>query len=373
MSVRDEIVRHDRSVPPMKPAKKAPGPARSRSRVPSHKPLGKRSRPGPVVLPRRRVVLIGAVEVILLTLTALIAVITVMGGAADWFGGTSLTQSLLPFAGVVLLLSMGGSLLLALWLRLRRRLAGWGGYLPLVAAFVVASGGAAYVTRSSFQSALLNLRTLVGGTEEAGRAGIGHQVFASYRRADLLQMQVILDRATPYLSVIRRAASHYGLDESILVGVGAAESSFLPRDSKDGGRGLFQITAIPRAVIKSVAEGLHTASPDARNPEHNIWMAAATLRHYLDQMNGDLFLGLLAYNIGPRNGGLRSIMDQYGARDFYTIQPYLKDLPRDYPVRVLTAALAYRLWRQEGSLPRYEDGQNARYIQSVGIPGLGQE
>lgn len=310
---------------------------------------------------------------ILLTLAALIAVIAVMGSAADWFGGTSLTQSLLPFAGVVLLLSMGGSLLLAFWLRLRKVLLGWGRYFPLLAAFFVALGGAAFASRSSFQEALLNLRTLVGGIEEAGRAGIGHQVFASYRRTDLARMQEILDRTEPYRPVIRRAARHYGLDESILVGVGATESSFLPRDSKDGGRGLFQITAIPREAVRSAGEGLGTVHPDVRNPEHNTWMAAATLRHYLNQMNGDLFLGLLAYNIGPRNGGLRSIMDQYGARDFYTIQPYLKDLPRDYPVRVLTAALAYRLWCREGSLPRYEDGKNARFIQSIGIPGLAPE
>ena len=61
---------------------------------------------------------------------------------------------------------------------------------------------------------------------------------------------------------------------------------------------------------------------------------------------------------------------QFGAYDFATAQPYLKDLPRDYPVRVLAAALAYRLWRTDGRLPRYEDGDNARHIQSVGIPGL---
>src|SRR5439155_1066966 len=84
----------------------------------------------------------------------------------------------------------------------------------------------------------------------------------------------------------------------------------------------------------------------------------------------DLFLGLLAYNIGPRNGGLRAIMEQYGARDFATIQPYLNTLPRDYPIRVLSAALAYRLWRTEGRLPRYEDGTNALHIQGVGVPGL---
>ncbi|MDO9041492.1 MAG: hypothetical protein Q7U64_03980 [Desulfocapsaceae bacterium] len=35
-------------------------------------------------------------------------------------------------------------------------------------------------------------------------------------------------------------------------------------------------------------------------------------------MKDNLFLDLLAYNIGPANGGLRFIMNQYGATDFIT-------------------------------------------------------
>lgn len=87
-------------------------------------------------------------------------------------------------------------------------------------------------------------------------------------------------------------------------------------------------------------------------------------------MDGDLLLALLAYNIGPKNGGLLSIMRQYGAKDFATIQPYLQNLPRDYPIRVLTAALAFRLYKAEGRLPRYEEADNAKRIQAIGIPGL---
>ncbi len=71
----------------------------------------------------------------------------------------------------------------------------------------------------------------------------------------------------------------------------------------------------------------------------------------------DLFLGLLAYNIGPANGGLRFIMEQYGVTDFTTIQPYLLQLPRDYPIRVLAHALAFRIDRLEGRLLAYEEGR----------------
>ena len=155
------------------------------------------------------------------------------------------------------------------------------------------------------------------------------------------------------------------------MGVAAAESAFYPRDSRDGGRGLFQITAPPADAVARVRGRLGVKELDALNQRHNAFLAAATLRLYLDEMSGDLFLGLLAYNIGPRNGGLQTAMRQYGARDFATVQPYLQNLPRDYPIRVLSAALAYRLWRRDGRLPRYEEGDNAVRVQQVGIPGLG--
>jgi soluble lytic murein transglycosylase-like protein len=109
---------------------------------------------------------------------------------------------------------------------------------------------------------------------------------------------------------------------------------------------------------------------DPRNERHNALLAAATLRQYLEQMDGDPFLALLAYNVGPQNGGLHAIMAQYGARDFVTMQPYLQRLPRDYPIRVLTAALAYRVRRREGRLPRFDEGENAQRIQQLGIPGF---
>jgi hypothetical protein len=115
---------------------------------------------------------------------------------------------------------------------------------------------------------------------------------------------------------------------------------------------------------------LGTEKISLENPRHNAFVGAATFKHYLAQMNGDLFLGLLAYNIGPANGGLRFIMQQYGATDFTTIQPYLQTLPRDYPIRVLSYSLAFRLWQKEGKLLAYEEGNNAIHIQRIGIPGL---
>jgi soluble lytic murein transglycosylase-like protein len=315
--------------------------------------------------------LILGVEVAALTAAALILIIAALGRTAERFAGTGLLSSLLPFAAIVLGLALATTLVLKGWLACRAWLLTLKPFLPALAASILALWTAWFAAQDAFYRQLSNFRTLVGGTAEAERTTIAHQVFAAYRRADLYQYQLMWERSRTFLPVIKEAAKVYSVDEDVLVGVGAAESSFRPRDSKDGGRGLFQITAPPKTALAEARKHLDAAAVDLRDHRHNTFVAAATLSHYLAEMKGDLFLGLLAYNIGPRNGGLLSIMSQYHARDFVTIQPYLQHLPRDYPVRVLTAALAYRLWRTEGKLPKYEEGSNAVHIQRVGIPGLG--
>jgi soluble lytic murein transglycosylase-like protein len=321
---------------------------------------------------RRRavpLVLAAAVEVAALAGAGLIGVIGALGHFADWFAGAGLVH-LLPFAGAVLGLGVTTAVVLRVWLLLRRRLARWLTPLPALLAVTVAAGAVWQAAQPAFDRELGSLRVLVGGSAEAERLAIAHQVYAAYRRADLEQMQHLLERARPYAPTVSAAAASFGVDAEVLMGVAAAESSFLPRSSNDGGRGLFQITAPPALALELARARLGVARLDLDDPRDNAFVAAATLGHYLGEMRGDLFLGLLAYNIGPRNGGLRAIMERYGARDFVTIQPYLQHLPRDYPVRVLAAALAYRVWRITGGLPRYEEGDNALRIQQLGIPGL---
>src|SRR5262249_1135406 len=174
---------------------------------------------------------------------------------------------------------------------------------------------------------------VIGGSVEAQRRAIAHQVYAAYRRADLNALLRVLERARVYEPTVREAAAAFDVDPEVLMGVGAAESAFYPRDSADGGRGLFQITSPPAAAVAGARRLARVGQLDPLNQGHTAFVAAATLKRYLDEMSGDPFLGLLAYNIGPRNGGLVAIMRQYGAHDFVPIQPYLKDLPRDYPIR----------------------------------------
>ncbi len=199
---------------------------------------------------------------------------------------------------------------------------------------------------------------------------VRHQVYAAYRRMNLAEQKTILERGRVYEAAVHEAAAAFGEDPELLMGVAATESSFHPRPSRDGGRGLFQITAVPKAAEAAARAKVGVDRLDPVNQRHNAFLAAATLAQYREQMAGDLFLTLLAYNIGPHNGGLAFVMEKYGASNFAQAQPYLKELPRDYPVRVLAAALAYRVWRRDGELPRYEESERAAEIQALGIPGL---
>jgi hypothetical protein len=298
----------------------------------------------------------------------LVLVILVLGRVAPAGTDPAGATGILVVALAVLAVGVAAATILRFWLAARPWLLRRGLLVPVVIA--IAAGGVALVRQPAFVESTDRLRVWLGGPAEAQRQAIAHQVFAAYRRSDLAAALRVLERARVYEPTVHEAAAAFAVDPEVLMGIASAESSFYPRDSRDGGRGLFQITEPPADAVAAARERLRVRKLDPLNQRHNAFVAAATLRRYLTDMRGDLFLGLLAYNIGPRNGGLRSIMTQYGAHDFVTIQPYLQLLPRDYPIRVLSAALAYRLWRRDGTLPRYEEGSNARRIQRIGVPGL---
>ncbi|MCL2458253.1 MAG: lytic transglycosylase domain-containing protein [Desulfobulbus sp.] len=354
---------------PDAPLKRLKKPGKKRSR-PSTGKSGRKRRSRQPAISTRGLVAWTTIEVLGLAVTTVAGIVVLLGHAAARFSGTGFFSHLLPFTLGVLGLILTGALLLTGWMRLRSWLRRKKIFLPALIALTLALSTGIMTLRGDFFFAFNQFRILVGGREEAGRATLAHQVFAAYRRQDTAQLRQIIDRAKPYNQEIDAAAAAFGIDPDLLNGIAAAESSFLPRDSRDGGQGLFQITQIPESAMQAAANWLEVAKPRIDDHRHNSYLAAATLTHYLTQMRGDLFLGLLAYNIGPKNGGLRFIMQQYGATDFVTIQPYLQQLPRDYPIRVLCYALAFRLSRTLGALPAYEEELNAVRIQQIGIPGL---
>jgi hypothetical protein len=311
-----------------------------------------------------------SIETLALSAIAIYAIIVVLGNAANWFSGTSFLGSLLPFAVGVMALILASALFLLTWWKLRKILNLRSTALPPVMAAVLFLVLTIIVGQDLLGQSFGQFRTLVGGKQEASRVTLNHQVFAAYRRYNSSGLDKMMQRAEPFNAAIEEAAKEFDVDQNLLQGIAATESSFKPRDSFDGGHGLFQITAVPKAVMDEAKDRLHTEQLSMYNHRHNAFIAAATFKHYLAEMKDDVFLGLLAYNIGPANGGLRFIMKKYGVTDFITIQPYLQLLPRDYPIRVLSYALAFRLWQKEGKLLAYEEGNNAMQIQRLGVPGL---
>ena len=278
-------------------------------------------------------------------------------------GSVSPLALLASLAGITVL----GTVLVLVLEKLRRLAPGrWRDCLNLAA--LLGLGGLVWAAPPTL--ALDALREVLAGERMTQVRVVRHQVFAAYSRMDLVGQEMILERSRVFEPTVREAATAFGEDPEILMGVAATESSFHPRPSRDGGRGLFQITSVPVDARVLAREKLQVARLDPLNQRHNAYLAAATLAKYREQMDGDLFLTLLAYNIGPHNGGLKFIMEKYGASNFAQARPYLKELPRDYPIRVLAAALAYRVWGKLGSLPRYEEGSRAQEVQALGIPGL---
>ncbi len=357
------------SHPPQAPATKRPNTKKRAGGSPSGKKKGGRGKKKARGSLFRDFILL-SVECLGFAVIGIAAIIVLLGNFADRFSGTSFISNLLPFAGGIFGFIILVAALISVWKRLRKWLQGKSILLPpaLVVGIVLLIGG--FVPKEQFIKVFTSFRTLVGGKEEAGRVTLAHQVYAAYRRLDTGQLMKMVNRAGPYSEAIEDAAKASALDVDLLKGLAATESSFLPRTSADGGHGLFQITEAPAVVITEVNRVFSVKSRQMADPRYNAFLGAATLRHYLDEMKGDLFLGLLAYNIGPANGGLRFIMAQYGVTDFITIQPYLLQLPRDYPIRVLSHALAFRIARMEGRLLAYEEGKNALTIQSLGIPGF---
>jgi len=366
--------------PSGKPRRTAPSEkSRAKKSGPAKKTAGKkkgRKNNGPH--PSRHFVLAAlVVEITALLCVGLAATVAALGYAAMRFSGLALATNLLPFAAMILALIVACALLLTLWFFLRRWLLRRHPSLAAIVALLLLAACGWAVREPRFFAIYDQFRIMVGGKEEVARRQLAHQVYAAYRRITPADAQAMLAREKLYHDDIAAASTACGLDADLLSGVAAVESSFLPRASADGGDGLFQITSVPKAATAVVDRLMAAANTAAASGEENgssqrrnALLGAATLAHYIRAMDNDVFLGLLAYNIGPKNGGLRSIMEQYGARDFVTIQPYLQYLPRDYPIKVFAWALLFRVARETGGPLPYQDGTNAARIQTIGIPGF---
>jgi len=207
------------------------------------------------------------------------------------------------------------------------------------------------------------------------KGAVSHQIYAYYRR-NTAAIEKIVPRSVEYETTIKEVCDKLGYDFEIAIGVAAQESRFNPKArSGVGAYGLFQIYRIPTPAF-NMARKVLGYDPDKRKIKDNIYLGVATLVYYLNEMGGDLLLGLVAYNMGSE-GDLVTILETYKATTFLEVQPYLilnrKQDPRIYPIKILAFSLGYRIWKTLGRFPRYEKGNNAQLIQALGIPALSEK
>lgn len=127
-------------------------------------------------------------------------------------------------------------------------------------------------------------------------AGLG-SVYVLYRVAHWRHGRNIDERLGSHAEIIQRCAQESGLPPEFVAAVIRAESGGDPRAvSAVGARGLMQI--MPAAETDALRR-LGIPKGDLFDPEYNVRIGSTYLRMMADRFDGDLWLALCAYNMGP--------------------------------------------------------------------------
>lgn len=171
-----------------------------------------------------------------------------------------------------------------------------------------------------------------------------------------------LARLTKHDAIISQAAQYYGLDPDLGRGLIAVESMGIPDIvSPENAIGLTQILVVPRQCQRRTKMILGVEELDLYNPEHNIWLGFSTLKHYTQQKDNDLMLGMVSYNFGPNQPSVAR------ATSFASLQASEKI--KSYPIRVLALTLLAKVKAQYGQALPYTSENRAK-IESIVLPKL---
>jgi len=128
----------------------------------------------------------------------------------------------------------------------------------------------------------------------------GHCGRAGCRRgggAVLVSQEDIEARLGRHGPVIWKYAQANALPSELVRDIVRAESGGDERAvSPKGAKGLMQVTSI---ALEEVRRCTDTGDGDLFDPDYNVRVGTAYFRIMLDQFNGDAYLALAAYNMGP--------------------------------------------------------------------------
>lgn len=149
-------------------------------------------------------------------------------------------------------------------------------------------------------------------------------------------------------NVLRREARRHGIDPAWVAAQTRAESAFMPNArSHADARGLMQL--LPSTAARTARQlGIpFGGAASLYQPETNLVLGIAHLRHELDQHGGIAYQAIAAYNAGP-TPVQRWNRDRPGFDPDFWIETVTYKETRDYVARVLAFSVIYD-WRLDGS------------------------
>ncbi|MCX6743358.1 MAG: transglycosylase SLT domain-containing protein [Candidatus Parcubacteria bacterium] len=180
-------------------------------------------------------------------------------------------------------------------------------------------------------------------------------VYTQYQRKTK-NGRALLAQISQYQYIIESAARYYNLDKDLIIGLIAYESGGdNTAVSGKQAKGLMQIYIAPQPCVQQLKKLFKVKQLDLSNPAHNIFLGAATLKHYIEQKQ-DLLLGLAAYNGGP---------NAIKGKSFTQLPNGIKR----FPIIVYSYALMSKVNKEHGRIIPY-CLQTAELFNTIALPGV---
>ncbi len=148
--------------------------------------------------------------------------------------------------------------------------------------------------------------------------------------------------------VLRRESRKNAIDPAWVAALTRAESAFMPRArSPANALGLMQLLPSTAAMTAKRVGFPYAGSASLFDPETNMTLGIAHLRHELDQHGGVAYQAIAAYNAGPAPV-MRWNRDRPGFDPDFWIETVTYRETREYVARVLAFSVIYD-WRLDGT------------------------
>lgn len=197
--------------------------------------------------------------------------------------------------------------------------------------------------------------------ESIADEGLRRDVRRSLNMTNINDFRIITRRIEKFSPIIESYSEAYNIDDKLLAGVAYHESAGNPKaKSLKGAMGLMQVTygAVSDVRGRKLTD---LTRGEIMNPENNIEFGTSYLSELIHRYNGNVVLGLVAYNLGPTR--LDRVLDELSKTknikpedaSWYDIKYMLPRETREYVPGVLSKVLKMK---EEAMEENYAAGES---------------